>query len=74
MIMKTLQERYIEALIARGEKEVKLTAKRIVYSRAKGGYYYLGKSGSLRVGSTSMGSIPVNSKFKAMLLGIEGTI
>ncbi len=70
----TLQEQFIEGLKKLGEVEIKRTARKIVYSRKAGGYYYLGRSGSLRVGSTVMGSIPVNSKFKAMLMGIEGTI
>ncbi len=64
---KTLRDQFIEGLQRLGEVE-------IVYSRKAGGYYYLGSSGSLRFGATSVGSIPCSSKFKAMLMGIEGGI
>lgn len=78
MPKQTFQERFIEGLLKRGETEVKRTARRIVYTRTvdgmKAGFYYLGKSGSLRIGHTIAGSIPVTSKFKCKLLGIEGTI
>lgn len=64
----TLQEQYINALINLGEREVKRTHKKIVFSRKEGGHYYLGKSGSLRVGYTVAGSIPGSSKLKERLL------
>ena len=71
---KTLRERFIEALLARGETKVYELTSKIVFTRREGGYYYLGRSGSLRFGSTVVNTIPVSSKFKAMLLGVEGTI
>ena len=46
----------------------KRLARKLVYTRKEGGYYYLGKSGSLRFGETIVGSIPVNDKFKQLLL------
>lgn len=72
--MKTLREKFIEGLEKLGETEVKRTARKIVYTRKAGGFYYLGSSGSLRVGATSVGSISCSSKFKCQLMGIEGTI
>lgn len=71
---QTLRDQFIAGLQKLGEVEVKRTHKRIVYSRKAGGYYYIGSSGSLRVGATSAGSIPVSSKFKAMLMGTFTTI
>ena len=70
---KTLQERFIEALTNRGEKEVKRTFRYIVFTRSSGKhnlskYYYIGKGGSLRIGNTISASIPVSSKFKYDLL------
>lgn len=72
--MLTLRDKYVEGLKKLGEVECKRTAKWIVYSRKAGGHYYLGKSGSLRIGATVAGSIPAHSKFKCQLMGIEGTI
>lgn len=69
-----LQEQFVEGLKKLGEVEVKRLTGCIVYSRKAGGFYYLGRAGSLRVGAKRTGSIPVNSKFKAQLMGIEGTI
>lgn len=74
MAKLTLQVQFIEALEALGEREVKRTFKKVVFSRNEGGFYYIGKAGSLRVGHTVAGSIPTSSKFKAKLLGIDGTI
>lgn len=65
---KTLREKFIIALTARGEKEVKRTSKYIVFSRQYGGFYYLGSSGAIRFGATSTGSIPVNESLKNMML------
>lgn len=64
----TLQEQFITALVNFGEREIKRTFKKIVFSRKEGGHYYLGKSGSLRVGATIAGSIPVSAGFKQRLL------
>ena len=65
---KTLRERFEIALKMRGETLTKRLARKLVYTRKEGGYYYLGKSGSLRHGETIAGSIPVSDKFKQLLL------
>lgn len=66
--MKTLREKYIEALTKVGCVEIKRTSKWIVFNRNQSGFYYIGKSGSLRVGTSVAASIPVNSTFKSLLL------
>lgn len=66
---KTLQERYQAALERSGERVVKrLNSGVIVMTRTKGSHYYLGPSGSLRVGPTREGSLPASDKFKMLLL------
>lgn len=65
---RTLRDKFELALLKRGEREVKRTHKYIVFSRALGGFYYLGKSGSLRFGATIAGSIPVGEWLKVQLL------
>lgn len=67
---KTLRERFVAALLKRGEKAVKETTKTIVFSRKEGGFYYIGKSGSLRYGPTKTASIPCTDMFK-FKLGLE---
>lgn len=69
MAKKTLQERYVEALIKLGEKEVKRTARYIVFSKLSGGFYYLGSSGALRHGHNRANSIPVSQSYKEELIG-----
>lgn len=64
----SLRDQFIAALTARGEHKVKDNFKSIVFSRAAGGFYYVGKSGSLRVGMTKARSVPVSDKFKSSLL------
>lgn len=73
MVNQTLREKYIAGLIKLGESEAKCTNKWIVYSRKAGGFFYLGKSGSLRFGNTVATSLPVSQKFKDMLIA-EGII
>ena len=71
---KTLRKRFIEALIAMGETQVfdaRSTGKHVKFTRAVGGFYYVGKSGSLRVGVNIANSIPVSAKFKNNLLGVS---
>jgi hypothetical protein len=63
-----LQARYIAALIKLGAKPVKTTHRFKVYSRPTGGFYYVGKGGSLRIGNTIASSIPVNPHYRKMLL------
>lgn len=66
--MKTLREQFIAALLARGEKEVKKLTGRIVFTRKEGGFFFIGKSGSLRYGRSVKYCIPVSNTFKALLL------
>ena len=65
--MKTQKEIFEAALAKRGERLVKRNFKNDVWSRAKGGFYYLGKAGSLRYGPTRQASVPVNEAFKEKL-------
>lgn len=64
----TLQEQYLNKLIADGEQIVKQLRGCIVVSRVAGGFYYLGKAGSLRYGVTRASSLSVSDKFKKDLL------
>jgi hypothetical protein len=66
---KTLQGRFIEALEMRGETLVKRTHKKIVYSRAEGGYWYLGSRGSIRIGRNLVTSILASPGTIKALLG-----
>lgn len=68
MSRKSLQTRFMEALKARGETQVKITSKYRVFSRAKGGFYYLGSNGALRIGPTVSLSCPSNKRFREELL------
>lgn len=70
MQMASLQQRYLAALLARGEKQVPSRSGKVitVTRRQPKTFYYLGKNGSLRVGFAFSRSIPVNAKFKASLL------
>lgn len=65
---KTLQDKFLSALIYTGEHEVKRLTGCIVVSRKEGGFYYLGKVGSLRFGLTRAGSIPCSKLFYNQLL------
>jgi hypothetical protein len=66
---KTLQNKYAAVLLARGMCEVTTTSRKFrKFSRQEGGYYFLGKAGSLRVGKTMTDSIPVSNQFKNDLL------
>jgi hypothetical protein len=65
---KTLRQIFIAALIAKGERQVKETHKFVVFTKATGGYYYIGRSGSLRFGSTVANSIPASDRFKKELV------
>lgn len=67
-MMKKLQDKFLEALLNRGETTVKQLTGCVVVSRKAGGYYYLGKAGSLRYGPTRLGSATVSKKFKRSLL------
>lgn len=75
--LSTLRDRFVLALTHMGEKEVKKTHKYLVFTKDKGvnnSHYYIGKSGSLRIGPTVAGSLPVSSKFKIKLLEIANAL
>lgn len=72
----TLRETFIAALQKRGETIVKETFRYVVYTRhitlitgerQRHGHYYIGRSGSLRVGHTVASSIPAHPGLKAQL-------
>lgn len=66
---KNLQIRYCEALKAIGEVPIAgLSSKWLKFTRKQGGFYFLGKSGSLRFGQNYTTSIPVSHVVKEMLL------
>jgi hypothetical protein len=69
---KTLREKFTEALQRKGCLQVKAASRKyLIFIRDGGnGYYYVGKSGSLRMGSTIAGSVPVSARFKAELLAM----
>lgn len=66
----TLREKFIAALIARGETEVKHTFKYVVFTRnlAPDTFYYVGRNGALRAGRTIASSFPMSDAFKQKLL------
>jgi hypothetical protein len=64
----TMQDKFARALTLRGSVKVKETHKYLVYSCPSGGYYYLGRAGSLRFGVTVAGSVPVRNETKQKLL------
>jgi len=68
---KKLQDQYLDALLESGESVVKLLVGCVVVSCKAGGFYYLGRSGSLRYGITRAGSLPASNKFKQRLLNGE---
>lgn len=68
MAKRTIRQRIIAGLEARGEKLVKRTGRSDVYTcPLPGKYYYVGKIDSLRCGSNKVNSIPVDG-IKATLL------
>lgn len=79
MAKRTLQQRFVSALLARGETEVKRTSRYVVLTdqlTTRSGpdnpfYFYVGRSGGLRQGRTVALSFPVSEKFKSSLLASE---
>lgn len=70
MASLTIQDRFAAALVLAGERPVPAkTRKYLVYTRAAGGFWYLGKSGALRYGDTASGSYSAGEKTKAKILG-----
>jgi len=63
---QTLQDQFALGLTRLGEHEVQgKSGKYRTFTRAKGGFYFLGRSGALRVGACSSRSQPCNEAFKA---------
>ena len=73
MQAKTIHDRLVAALTARGESVVEdaRTTKYTVVTReaGKAGFYYIGKAGALRAGRTVTESRPVAAALRARLLG-----
>lgn len=77
MAKRTLQQQYVEALMARGclpvpgrssGRYITLT-RDVVLQSGKQTYYFVGKSGAVRYGVNATSSMASSDKFKAMLLG-----
>lgn len=76
--MKTLQQRFIQALQARGEQIIETRSRYVVmtYTRtikcklpmAGDSRYYIGSHGSLRIGKTHTESRPIVESLKWCLL------
>lgn len=64
----TLKEKYIAGLAKKGEQKLKDTARYTIYTRAAGGFYYLGCNGALRIGRTRSRSVPASDAFKSSLI------
>lgn len=60
--MATIRDKLIETLTRLGERQVKTTPKRVIFSRQGGGFYFLGKAGGFRAGPTVVGSASLNAK------------
>lgn len=72
--MATLKERFIAALLKRGETEIKRTSIYVVFTCSKiptatdGLRYYIGRSGALRIGHTRTSSFVVGLRHRNELL------
>lgn len=67
--MPTMRARYLSALLLRGEKQVpSKSSKYLTVTRKGGGFYFIGRSGALRVGYNSSQSLACNDRFKRALL------
>lgn len=65
----TLQDQYVAALIQFGGRHVPSRSKKYVtFTRFSGGFFFVGKSGSVREGQTYKDSIPSSGAFKRYLL------
>lgn len=67
-IMKTLREKYIAGLKLLGFTEIKCTHKFVVFNDGAGCNFYVGKTGSLRLGNNIATSCPASRLFKKALL------
>jgi hypothetical protein len=73
---KTIHDRIVDALIARGAELVPYKTKRYTVLTQPGGgprLYFVGRAGALRNGRTIRLSSPVTSAFKARLLAGKET-
>ena len=70
MARTTLQQRLIEALIAkaRGTPVESHSRKYVTLKRPDGSFYFVGKAGALRFGNTVTASIAAPEDFKRRLL------
>lgn len=68
----TLKQKYIAALERKSETKVKDTARYTIFTRAAGGFYYVGTSGALRAGPTRTKSLPCSDSFKQQLIALLG--
>lgn len=67
--MPTMRARYLSALLLRGEKQVpSKSGKYLTVTRKGGGFYFIGKAGSLRIGQSSSKSLAASPLFKRALL------
>jgi hypothetical protein len=67
--VKTLQTRYADALTQLGEREVVGKSRKVrTFTRARGGYYFIGRAGSLRVGNSRSLSVACGDGWKEALL------
>jgi hypothetical protein len=68
--MTTLHDRYIAALERQGLKRVQARTRKatVLGPRPDGSFYYVGRAGSIRLGKTYGGSLPISDRFKAKLL------
>lgn len=66
----SIRNQLITALTVKGERRIDdhVSRKYVVFTRADGGFYFIGKSGALRFGMTVTSSIPVSSRVKLALL------
>lgn len=69
--MTSLRDKFIAALTAQGETRVDSKSRKYDVFTRKGcaGFYYVGKFGALRYGTTVSNSYPMSARAKAMLLG-----
>lgn len=70
MPKRTLMQKYIAGLVAKGEHVVKNTPRYAVFTRNAGGYYYVGTAGAVRAGPTRANSRPCSTAFKQQLINL----
>lgn len=69
MAKTTMREQFIAALTEMGEKKVmSRSQKYVTFTRAAGGFYFIGDGGALRFGRASSKSLPCSDALKRALL------